>query len=651
MYAEWSRQAAQLARFSAAFLALYVAVPRLVWRVSGESLIDRFWKRYVRMVAFTIALVYCLVLANLYEVISFVCCVGLLAFQQFWFGPNRHRRTQRVGNRLAVPLYDTLDGLVRPTQYIRRFCQRQFARYKNMVRSLWTDAGSFMMLVAVLGYSAYLRFYDAVTHAAPAMSDAYVTLAWLKYIERKTLFHDGIYPHGFHIILSTLHKFAGQDALYTLKYTGPLCGVLTAFGLYYVVWRLTGRKSAGLMAALAYGVLGAYLPMDWARQAATNSQEFALIFLAPAWYFAHCYLTEGKQGDWWAALCSFLIIGWVHTLIYAFLFAGLCCLGAAHLIGQWKMAIKRAWPLLLAAVISGLLAALPMGIGFLLGKELHSSSVEFITSKMAMPFPMITWIDKLALFGLLTSPLLTLFGRERRRFTPALFTALLGIASYFLYEYLGPVTGNAVLVTRSNLLWSLTAAIGCGLAWNVSWSVVSRLAKWRLADLVAAMAAIGVAVIVLVPQPALPYKMQTDNMVEQYLRISGQYRPTEWMIVSASEGYALVLGQGYHLMLENFLQGYAASTPGFLQTADGEELLTPDVFVYREKVVYETAFDTMRAEYARRAVEYGQIQTWLDAFRQTHDNLSLFYQDDTLEVWHIDQRNLLAQARIVLGRP
>ncbi len=650
MYADFGHQISQLGRFCLAFVALYVAAPQLLWRIEASSLLDRFWQGFVRMVAFSIAIIYVLTLTKLYEVLSFAFCMLLLLLSRLWFDPDRDSRLQQLQRFFAKNLYDLLDGVTQPVRELGSWLGKQTLRTRALMFDYLRDplgTGERILLLLVLGYSAYLRFYDAVVHAAPAMSDAYVTLAWLKYIERRVLFHDGIYPQGFHIILSTLHKFAGQNALYTLKYAGPLCGVLTTLGLYYVVWRLTGRKSAGLMAAMVYGVLGAWLPMEWARQASTNSQEFALVFLVPAWYWSHRYILQGKRSDWWSALASYLIIGWVHTLVYLFLFVGLACVAVVHLITHWRSALKRGLRLIGAALLSGILAALPLGLGLLLGREFHQASLDFVMSRASVAPPELNWLDWLALTGIVVYPLVIYAQSRKREIVTALFLGVLGLSAIAVYWYLGPVTGNAVLVTRASLLWSLTAAIGCGAAWISLLKIVPSVRRARLADIVLTVSVCCLAVYTLKPQPALPYKMQWNSLVEQKLRIAREFRPTEWMIVSASEGYALALGQGYHMMLGDFLRDYRPTQAELVRKTENgyEKLVTPDVFLFREKVVFKpdleqfaAEFQHLTAEYERREEQYCELRKWVAEYSKVHADIGLFYEDDLVEVWRINLR-------------
>lgn len=656
MYRDLLHQITQLTRFAAAAIGLYVITPRLLWpELTGDDA-DRFWHGLVRMVALVIALVYVLVLAGLYEVLGFAGCIAFCLLRRCLDPTERRRFWQRTASLACTSLYDLLDGLIRPVQHIGQSLQRvtlsRVERCRARLRHPGTAVADLLCL-AVLGYSAWLRFHDAVLHAAPAMSDAYVTLAWMKYIERRILFHDGIYPQGFHIVLSTLHKFAGQDTLYTLKYAGPLSGVLTVCGIYYATWKFTGRKTAGALAALAYGALGAWLPLEWQRQASTNSQEFALIFVVPAWYWSHRFLIEGRKSDWWAAFTSYLIIGWVHTLAYLFLLLGLVCLGLAHLCTDWRAAWRRAPPLLGAAAVSVCLAVLPMGLGILLGREFHQTSLQFATSTLAIAPPEITWVDYAPMFGVIVFLMQAVVSKRRGLIVPAVCLFMLTGAAFGFYQLAGPLSGNAVLATRSNLLWSLILAVDIGVSWSAFCSLVAvSCRRSTMADVPAAVLVCGLTVALLRPQPPSPYKMQPDNMVEQYLRISGDFRPTEWMIVSTDEGYALALGQGYHMHVGDWLRSYPA-TGEWLQseTATGREvMLTPDIFLFRETQIFRTDFDHLAELYQRREDEYLQLERWLHEYGSTHDNLSLYYEDNTLEIWRISQADLLESRRLRAGR-
>ncbi len=639
MYATIPYQLPQLVRFGLSFVLLFIAWPALIWRDDGPTL-DCFWRRLVWMLATCIALIYVLAATKLYELIAFTGVLLLITTHRLWFGPKRAENFHRAQTDFAVRFYGFLDAPPHPTEHVRRRLERLAQTWQRFAANCGTDRtrlAKMVLLGVILGYSAYLRYYDAVVHAAPAMSDAYVTLAWAKYINRRVLFHDGIYPQGFHIYLSVLHKIAGQDPFFTLKYAGPFNGVLTALGLYWVASRLGESPTCGLLAAFLYGALGRWLPLEWQRQASTNSQEFAMVFLLPVLYMAHQYLQHGKRRDWWAAVSGALVMGWVHALIYGFSLLGMIVLGLAHLGANWRQAWKRLVSLALGIGATGLLSLLPVALGLLLGRGFHGASAEYMTAKLTVAAPVIYPLEWAALLGFALYLAVALI-RRRELGNTELFLVGLGALTFAVYRSLGPLTGNAVLATRTNIFWALLATIGCDLGWS---SLVSLWPAGRNGPRLSLVCSLLLLVGLLTlyhPAPANPYKLQYDSAVEQVLLISQRFLPTEWMLVSAEEGYALALGKGYHLMLGDFLAWYDPTREQLITDhagVGGDPLTTPDIFILGEKRLFVVEMQEMKAILARRKQEYRALEQWIQEYRAYHNNLSIFYEDDDIVVYRI----------------
>ncbi len=661
MYSAVDNQVVNLARYGFAFLLLFVLGPRVLFKERREDRLAGFLSGYVKMVCLIIAIGYILVFLKLYELLSLVTVLALVYIYNIYLRVGGIKSLKEAGSRIILSVYDFLDGRVQPGQRLTEWGRQKIQDLKGLIYTTFSSlgsAGSTFLLAAVMIYAAYLRFYDAVLHAAPAMSDAYVTLAWMKYIARRTLFHDGIYPQGFHIYLATLHKFAANDPLYVLKYTGPLNGVLTTLGLYFVISRFTGRATPGIISAFVYGVLVDPLHLEWARQVSTNSQEFALVFLLPAWYFAHRYLKSGEKADYWSAAACFLVIGWVHTIVFIFLGLGLVCLIFACLTINFRSSVRPAGHLCLAGGAAGVLAGLPAGLGLLIGRQFHGASVDFLTLRVKVPFPPVNYLDQVALGGIGLFFFSCLLSKKTRKdLVTAVFILLLGLSAFAIYAALGPITGNAILATRMSLLWGLVAPAGIGLGW----SALTRFGPEqegfkpgqaglepgqegkKTVETLLCLVVVAFTAVYFQPAPAKPYKMQYDSMVEQYLRISSDFLPTEWMIVSAEEGYALALGKGYHLMLGDFLSGYDPMSRRLARVVDGREevLSTPDTFIFKEKRLFQVTEKSiepiMKPILQRRAEEYRKLDQWVEKYRAGHDNLSIYYEDSNIQVIRIHQ--------------
>lgn len=647
MYSDFIYQFINLARFVLAFFIVYILWPRLLFRSGREGGLDGLVSGYVLMVCLTIAVGYVLVVIKLYEFLSLTAVLLVITFRSAIRRYGHRGGARELGLKITTWVYDVFDGLVSPGRVLANLGRNRLQSIKHFLQyrfSGFTQAGNTILFAIIFVWAVYLRFYDALIHAAPAMSDAYVTLAWMKYIENRFLFHDGIYPQGFHIYLTVLRKFSAIDSLLVLKYTGPLNGVLTGLGIYFAVSRWSGRTSPGLVAAFVFGVLSGYLPMEFDRQASTNSQEFALMFLVPAFYFASAYLKTGQRTHFWPAAACFTIIGWVHTLVFTFLVVGVFLLVISHLLLIPRKSAGASLQICLAGVGAGVLSVLPVVVGLAMGREFHSASAQFVSQEFMAVLPDITLFDQAALGALAFFLVVSLLaGRSRQSTVMPLFLALVGVASYAMYYALGPLTGKALLAYhRMAPFWSLLVPIGLGMGW----SALVRLAPGeRLKQLAGVLVCLGLVVctaVYLKPVPPVPYKMQHDSMVDQYLRIVEEFRPTEWAIASVEENYAICLGRGWHLRLADLLE-YNPTDRRLTRQVNGatEELSVKDVFIFKEKNMFRAkvsgAEEVLQATYERRAGEYRELDRWLENYRANHDNLSLYYEDADIQVFRIHQ--------------
>ncbi|OPY58608.1 MAG: hypothetical protein A4E55_00789 [Pelotomaculum sp. PtaU1.Bin035] len=642
-YSDLHNQIINLSRYFFSFAILFVLWPRVIFREHSEGGLDGFMSRYVKMTCLLIIVVYLLVIIKLYELISLVTVLLLLTLSPFIFAQKGQGNNLRaVCDNIVRWFYDVVDGQIHPVSLLKRWSCDKIQLFKKIIFHRINGAislGNTILFVSVFAYSAYLRFYDAIMHAAPAMSDAYVTLAWMKYIERRELFHDGIYPQGFHICLSVLHKIAASDPLYILKYTGPLNGVLITLGIYFFVSRLTGQKTPGIISACLYGIWGGIFTSGWERQASTNSQEFALIFLMPAWYYTVCYFKTKSKVHYWTAAASFAVIGLVHSLVYFFLATGVVLLVLINLTFNFRESVKPACYIGLAGLGTGIISALPVVFGYLMNKQFHSSSAEYLTTEIEAAYPVITSVDKIALGGFLLFFIVWIFShRTTKNLTTGIFVSLLGFSSFAMYMLLGKLTGNAVLATRMDLLWSLQVPVGIGAGWYALLKLSSLYKRTEIYGIALCFLVTVSLVFYYKPGPLEPYKMQYDSLVEQYLRINGEYRPTEWMVVS-EEGYALVLGRGYHLLLSDFINWYDPGSERLVRQVDGvgEILRIPDIFIFKEKAVFRADLESMAPVYEQREKEYQMLDIWIERYKTAHNNMSIYYEDPDVQVFRIHQ--------------
>jgi len=625
-----------------AFVIVNMVLPRLIFARSNRTVLSNFFAYFIQMVLLVIVVGYILVILKIFEMVTILCVLLFFIFGRT-FANKSKRNHKEMSKEISLWLYDYADGIINLPKLIkRRFSEWTAAVRKSIAELNKTSIVMITASFALFAYSGFLRLYDAFANAAPAMSDSYVTLAWIKYIETNALFHDGIYPQGFHIYQAFLQKFAGLDPLFILKFTGPINGLLIVIGIYFSVSSFLKSKQAGLVAASVYGIFGTFLTESWERQAATNSQEFAFVFILPCLYFFYRYFTEKDKQDLYIGGAALAVIGLVHSLVLAFtLFGGVVLLFAIFVSENKSFKKQPVWNTIGVVALASVFSALPFGIGYLLGHEFHSSSVDFAVSQStSVDFPVLILSDYVVIACLFLL-VLSVIGNRKKPFVSArVFLLLFGTATFCLYYFVGALTDSVLISSRSNELYSLVSPVIIGAGF---YCIIRVFARFKHNEFVFSILCTGLilgACIQASPGPVIPYKMEYNSSVEQYLRISKNYRATEWLIVSQEEGYALVLGKGWHLMTQDFLKGYKPENGELIgNDSDSTKINVPDVFLYIEKNIYPTYknMDVLKVRYERRVRESAEMKQWIAKYNEINGNQEVYFEDENIIIYHMHQ--------------
>lgn len=631
-----------MSHYIIAFLTVFLLYPVLVYAQKKESLLDKLARNYLKMVFTIIVTGYFLVILKLYEVIGIILVLLMIYIV----------RTIRIGAvrniidhiyEFNAYFYDCLDQKEDFRQDAARLVKEKARRIREKIRSAFQDPYSlitFFLLVAILFFSCYLRFYDAFVYPQPNMSDGAVTLSWIKEIEDRALFQDGIYPKGFSIYMATLNKFSFIDTLYILKYTGPFDEFLLLIGIYLFASRVSGRKAPGVLAVAIYGLFYQYLPGEFERQAATNSQEFGFVFLFPTLYFYLLYLRDGDKNDLITAFCGLSAAGLIHTVAFAFAGLGLAIETFLFLLLRFRKSGKTALRVAASGFLGIAVAAAPAAIGhYLLKIPFYSSSADYAGSFAELSLRTLGRREYLflAVIGLLFLCLLVLAFQKSEHAIGVLFVALFTLAAFALYYAGGAVTGLQVVEDRSVELLSLLIPVAAGI---VVFLILQPLRDRRVRSLLEMAVCGGVAaysVFFIRPEPIVPYKMINPSAVEQYLNISYGYLPTQWVIISYDETYDLVRGRGYHILTDDFLKRYSPDNRYLKDNTTDEYYKEPYVFLYYEKNLFLDGVESMTYTTEKRKLYNAELKSWIDVHKSKYSNLNLYYQDQDFEVYLLDQ--------------
>lgn len=653
MYAEWTNQLAQIIRYVFAFSFIMILWPKLIFLRIGGDMAERLASRFILMTLLLIVLGYILVPLQLFEILAIFPILSLIAARSYFWNITVMKTRRTKISEGTTKLFDWLEGKYDPKPVAKSFLKNKHQNVITEIRQKIIripEMTETIMILVVIGIAGYIRFYDSMVNAAPAMSDGYVTLAWIKYIDQRILFHDGIYPQGFHIWMDYLSKFSFSDPLYILKYTGPLNAILLMIGMYIAISRWTGSRMAGLVPIAIYGLLGSIISGgSFERQASTNSQEFAFIFVIPTLYFLHQWLRDRIRRSLLVGIAGMMVVGLVHTLAYVFLGIAIALLLIIYIPLTFRERFRPLWPIIIGGVASIIISITPLGLGLLFGRTIHSSSGDFATSSNKNVFlPELASMDIATLAALVIIFIWILkHSRRIREFTGPLIAGLFVFVTFIIYYFgnLFTFPGSIVITARSTELWSVMIPVGIGTAIGIIFKYIRAWSKHQYLEIAATGLIIGLILIIVPPKPIIPYKMEWNSGVEQYLRLAGTFRPNTWMIISHSrEGYAVVLGNGVQMDLTTFLNRYDSDQWPLTKmgASNYDRDIPQDIFIYYQKSIFKVSetnaiYPIMKPEYDQRNIDLRGLERWIERHEKVNPNLEIWYEDAQLRIYHIHQ--------------
>ncbi len=256
----------------------------------------------------------------------------------------------------------------------------------KFLRSFWKHffdwVGSALVVLTVL----WIYGRNLLENYGYCASDIPVHNYWINALGNNNIFVAGVYPHGFHCVIYYIHSVFGIETFVLLR---VFCLVqnLTIHLVLLAFLKACCRTKYAPYVALALYVLANIWNLDvTARFGSSLPQEFGMIFILPSIWFLIQFFEERKNDkNTWrdkgfkAHSTRYLIwfaMGFSMTLavhFYNTMIAGLFCVGIA--VGYLGLLFRKAYfgRIMLAGILSIVVAVLPMGIAFATGTPLEGS--------------------------------------------------------------------------------------------------------------------------------------------------------------------------------------------------------------------------------------------------------------------------------------
>lgn len=270
----------------------------------------------------------------------------------------------------------TIKHLLYGEYAIKLFLQRKFLNIRLSIKSFCKEFFNgnkleLIIFLLIMCYNIYYYNYNNVNFVSFGAPDEEVHLFWIQSQIRGNIFPSGVYPHGFHNVLSAVTVFFGFNAVTVLNSFGVVSTVLIMSMLYVGLRKVLKSKYAALFGFLIYSLANIYNFEAIYRFQFSIPQEYGMIVLMPMVIFLFQYLKDKRMSDLILfGMCFSLTIS-IHfylTIIALFLCLSVGIVYLYRIIKE-KLLIK----LLLCGVLSTIIAIAPLAAGLAMGHEMEQS--------------------------------------------------------------------------------------------------------------------------------------------------------------------------------------------------------------------------------------------------------------------------------------
>ena len=658
------------------FMILYFYIPSrmITFEQESSSLTDKFFISLIHSNFVIILLVHVLAFLKLYETLSLVvACLAIYIWTIWIKGRSPAAFTDALGMKYIVMILDMSEGRYGLwTEIKNRFnnwLRQQFHQdYKSIIiQRFLKKPFSGILLVLVFVAAGFIRFKHSLVHYYFGASDSYLHLIWSKYLGDNEIYKDGIYPYGYHAVISALNKIFLIDPYYIVRFIGPLAGFLIVLSLFYILKKNFKNEQIAWLAVFIYGTaLIKYWPNDVFRQMCALPMEYAAIFFLPGLHFLNMYFKHNKKKYLFlAGECAALTL-LIHP--YATVFTGIGYIIILTLNIKEVLQINRLNRVLFVMAGSIFTGVIPMIFGMLVGIKFHGSlgyiqrSVQLPT-KAANISQSIQIVEKnpalimfLVCMGLLALYTCILF-KERRRDAESndiqinIIFLTASIIFYLLYR--ANHLGLPAIMDPNRIAMFLTMMVVIVI--TVAFDVLNLVLKKQSVRYLTKLVMLSFIVIFLTVNtwsariPAV-VQMEYDDNVKAYLDIKAKYPVHNWTIISPVEHYQFCYGYGWHYEIWEFV----------INVCDRriKELKIPTdyVFLVVEKIPFRSTLPVSRAsinealpvsaelpnetfyyDKTNRYILQSKAFFWAEEYIKTHKNMKVWRDTDNLRIYLLTQ--------------
>lgn len=553
-------------------------------KMPWDSRLATYWTRMVLVILVSVSSLSALQLFSWFSLVFFLGGYFLLS----WWWRARHEAIEQLQawfQNLTATFLDWLDrGLsinAKITPQSWQIVKSRLTFLKVIPIAIANNKITFIVVIAVLIFAILLRFEYPLLQLRLGNPDNYSTLLTTRQLLAREQPQVSQIP-VISALAAVISLLGAIDAMQVVRFLNPLIGLVLVLSVGYTVFTLTQNRAAALIASFS---LGAYLfTWQWGIPADLPNE-------LQQWLTTITDNLNTSQVRQWAggdlelgATFVVLAIAWVSHAI----------------------ALKPRQPFLINIICSIVLIA--------------------VTTLPLIIFPLLTAI------GLIGGRTLTL------AIIAIAWTVLGGVAA---------LPDNPIPWFQSFLL---TLPIGLSLLSGLLFLGIAQLlrlflGKWS--DIVCLVLTFALAVNFLLPLPPKINYLEYDMAARKTLELRSRFPLKSWIIAAPVEQLAQSYGAGWYEDLALFVDKYAQeiAKPDFQFPYSVPHLL---IFVEKKPFIAsafqfenvpnillsDPTYRYYRSAAGRTSLQYEALQL-CEAYRRTHTNISIDYEDNELRIYHV----------------
>lgn len=270
-------------------------IPLFVWKnhLKNKSYGYRFWFCVITQATIQINLVLLLGILDILNSYTFIGCNILIYVLIIWnytdkgFFKRRQNEAKSLWSsykeekQIKQALWPMIGKLRRS---LRQILQWPIWKY---IKSHWLEL---MILVFIVIYNIWFLTYNLMYYHSYQFSDIPVHQSWIYEMEKGTIYSEGIYPFGMHIMIYFIRTVFRINLREILLYAGAYQFIILIIGIYLLAKKIFAGKYTPIAA-----ILITTLMLNQGRYAASLPQEAGMYAVVASAYFMIDYLHKDKK--------------------------------------------------------------------------------------------------------------------------------------------------------------------------------------------------------------------------------------------------------------------------------------------------------------------------------------------------------------------